>query len=119
MRHPALVVAATALLSTILHLTLGWPWTILAGGAAGGWQPTHGWLWGASGVSLGWAGLVVYSVGTAPGATRTLLDLVGTLGGNIPGGLLIGATVLSGAVLGALGGEIGALTVSRTKAQAH
>lgn len=95
------------ILSLLLHVTLGWAFTLVAGLVAGATAPRRGWLTGAVGVALGWGGLVVYSAVTAPGATDALLGILGGLFGNIPGMLVVGCTLLIGALLGALGGLIG------------
>lgn len=102
-----LVLLGTALLSTVLHWGLGWEATVLAGIVGGLWSGRGHWLVGASGVGLGWAGAVLYTGAVTPAAFRTLLDTLGTLGGNIPGEVLVGLTVFLGSVLGAFGGAIG------------
>lgn len=102
----------TAAVSVVLHVLFGWMWTLGAGVVGGLWAQRNGWLVGAAGVGLGWAAAVVYSLWTAPASTRILLDtlaqLFGQMLGNFPDGLLVGATVLIGAVLGMLGGVMGA-----------
>lgn len=100
-------ILVTAILSVVLHVSLGWEATVVAGAVGGIWAPRHGWFVGALGTALAWAGLVVYSSAVATPAVRVLLDTMGTLAGNIPGKALVGLTVFLGAVLGALGGAVG------------
>lgn len=102
-------VIAVAILSVALHLFVGWEATILAGVLAGVWVDRHGWLLGAVGTALGWAGLVCYSAYVAPAAFRILLDTMGSFAGTIPGSVLVGGTVFVGSLLGALGGGIGSV----------
>jgi hypothetical protein len=90
-----------------LHVALGWAWTVGGGVLVGLWRPRRGWVWGASGGALGWASLVGYTAATAPASLRLLLETVGALGGNIPEEAVVGATVVLGSALGALGGVLG------------
>ncbi len=101
----------TSVLALLLHSTLGWGWTVLAGLAAGGWiaRPTPGLKIGAAGVGLEWAAWVVFSYLTAAPATGVMLNTVGGVMGNSPPALVVGATVCIGALLGALGGLTGGL----------
>lgn len=94
-------------LALALHVTCGWAWTVLAGGVVGGWRPLWGWFWGAAGGVLGWASLTLYTALTTPSSLRILVDTLGALGGNIPGALLVGASVVLGGTLGGLGGGLG------------
>jgi len=98
---------ATILLALAVHLTLGWAWTLAAGIAGGAWARQRGWLVGLVGVAAAWAALVAYNFAIAPDATVRMARTVGGLIGNLPGVAVVGATVLIGAVLGALGGVLG------------
>lgn len=109
MTRSLLCIAATGAISVTLHLTLGWEWTVLAGVTAGLWRPGRGWALGAIGGALGWGALIGYTASVAPGPLRLLLDTLGALGGNIPGEAVVGATLVLGAVLGAVGGGLGTL----------
>lgn len=100
-------VLVTAILSVVIHVSLGWEATVLAGLVGGFWATRHGWFVGALGTAVAWAGLVVYSAAVSAPAFRVLLDTIGALAGNIPGKALVGLTVFLGAVLGALGGAVG------------
>ncbi len=90
-----------------LHVALGWAWTVAGGVIVGLWQPRRGWLLGLGGAALGWATLIGYTALVAPGGLRLLLDTLGALVGNIPGEAVVGASVVLGGGLGALGGAIG------------
>jgi len=100
---------AVALSSLILHLALGWAWTVGAGVLGGLWVGRNGWFLGAAGTALGWAALVGYTAAVASGPFRVLVDTVGDLAGPVPGIVLLPATVLLGGLLGGLGGGIGGL----------
>jgi hypothetical protein len=101
----------TAVFSLIVHLLFGWAWTLVAGVLGGALarrsSAVSGWFVGAGGVALGWAVLVIYNFAVAPASTRILVGDLGQLFGNIPGFLLVGATILIGALLGGLGGLLG------------
>lgn len=97
----------TAALSLLLHLVLGWAWTLGAGILGGVLAERHGWMVGAAGVGVGWMALVGYSSAVAPGATGALLDILSGLFGNIPAILVVVCTVFIGVLLGALGGVLG------------
>lgn len=98
----------TLIIALILHLTLGWAWTSLAGVVGGFWAGRRGWLVGAAGVALDWAVLVAYNFVVAAGPVQRMTSTVGGLLGNLPGVTIVLLTVLVGAVLGALGGLVGA-----------
>ena len=100
-------VLLTFVLSLALHLALGWAWTLLAGLAGGAWAARRGWLVAAAGVATAWAALVAYNFAVAPDATVRMVHTTGGLLGNLPGAAVVGATVLIGAALGALGGVLG------------
>lgn len=90
-----------------LHVVLGWAWTVAGGVLVGLWKPRRGWLLGLGGAALGWATLIGYTALVAPGGLRILLETMGALVGNIPGEAVVGASVVLGGGLGALGGAIG------------
>jgi hypothetical protein len=97
-------VAASALL---LHLTLGWAWTLGAGVLGGAVAPSRGWIVGTLGVTIGWALLVGYNFVVAPEATQTMADTMGGIIGNTPGIAIVAGTILLGALLGGLGAAAG------------
>lgn len=102
-----MIVLAAALFSVLLHWGIGWQATLLAGiGAGMGVRHFH-WFGGAVSIALGWSVFVIYTAVVAPEATRVLLNTVGAFGGIIPGEAVVGGTVLTGGILGALGGAIG------------
>ena len=100
-----LAVTAGALL---LHITLGWAWTVGAGVLAGLLITQCGWLAGMLGVTFDWAVLVAYNYAVAPDATLIMADTMGSIIGNTPGIAVVAGTVLTGALLGGLGGWTGA-----------
>ncbi len=97
----------TALLALVLHLLLGWGWTLLAGVAAGAWVGRRGWLVGGAGVALGWLALVAYNYAVAARPVQAMADALGGILGNLPGFVVVGLTLLIGALLGAVGGAAG------------
>lgn len=100
-------ILATALLSLVLHLALGWAWTLGAGLVAGFWAGPRGWLIGAAGVGLGWAALIGYNFVRAPAAVGQMAETMGGLLGNLPAAALVAVTLLLGALLGMAGGGLG------------
>lgn len=96
-------------LSVLLHVTLGWESTLLAGIVGGFLSPRRYGLAGSAGVALGWTVLVGYTAAVAPASFRVFLGTMEAFVGTFPGEAVVGLTVFIGAVLGALGGGIGAL----------
>lgn len=97
----------TLILALVLHLLLGWAWTLGAGVVGGLWAGRRGWLVGALGVGLGWLVLVVYSYLAAAPAVGEMTRVMGALMGGLGGWVVVLATVLLGTLLGLLGGIIG------------
>jgi hypothetical protein len=108
----------TFVLAVVLHLILGWPWTILAGVAAGVWKGRGGWRVGALGVGLGWLAFVGYDYLVAAGAVAEMTRVMGGLMGNLPGFVVVVVTLVIGLVLGALGGAVGARAAALAKRRA-
>ncbi|GIV59128.1 hypothetical protein GQ464_015365 [Rhodocaloribacter litoris] len=102
-----MIIVVVLLLSLVLHLTLGWAWTLLAGVVAGWWKGRGGWWAGAAGVGLGWLVLVAYNYAVAAAAIAEMTRVVGAILGNLPGFVVVGLTLLIGSALGALGGAAG------------
>lgn len=100
-------IVVTILLALILHLLLGWAWTVVAGVAVGIWKGPRGWLVGGIGVGLSWLGLVVYNYLVAAGPVGRMVDTLGGILGNLPGPVIVALTVLIGVLLGAVGGALG------------
>ncbi|PEN15102.1 hypothetical protein CRI94_02100 [Longibacter salinarum] len=101
-------VALAAALSAVLHLALGWEWTLVPAVLVGVLSAGRGWLAGLLTVLLPWAGILAWSYSVAPGSTPILLDVLGGLiGGNTPGAAVVALTLLFGALLGFAGGAVG------------
>ena len=96
-----------ALLALVLHLVLGWAWTIAAGAAAGLWIGRGGWHLGASSVGLEWLVVVLYNYLVASRAVHLMSENLGSLLGNLPFFVVVALTPLIGALLGLLGGAVG------------
>lgn len=92
----------------ILHLFLGWAWSIGGGIAAGMYCRRRAWLAGGIAVGLGWALFVAHAFIVAPEPTIRLLAIMGAMFGGLPGALIPVITVLVGGLLGVAGGALGA-----------
>jgi hypothetical protein len=71
--------------------------------------PRRGGLVGLLGVGLEWAALVGYNYVVAGAAMEVMTSTLGGILGNTPGAVVVAATVFIGALLGGLGGTVGAL----------
>ena len=100
-------IAVAFILALILHLLLGWAWTILAGVVVGVWQGRGGWLVGGIGVGASWLTLVLYNVIVATEPVGRMTDTLGGILGNLPGIAVIIITMLIGVLLGLVGGGLG------------
>ena len=96
-----------ALLALLLHVVLGWAWTIAAGLAAGLWIGRGGWHLGAASVGIEWLVLVLYNYLVAPHAVHLMFENLGSLLGNLPFFVIVALTLMIGALLGLLGGAAG------------
>ena len=101
-------VVASAVLSIVLHLTLGWAWTAGAGMVAGFWVMRRGALVGALAVGMGWAALVAWNFAAAPQQVAEMSRVVGSLMGGLPPIAATLATIVLGMLLGGSGGAVGA-----------
>jgi len=102
-------IGAVAACALVVHLVLGWAWTLGAGVLGGFIARQWGWLVGTLGVALDWAALVGYNYAVAPAATQTMTDTMGGIIGNTSGMAVVAGTILLGTLLGGLGGVAGAL----------
>jgi hypothetical protein len=96
-----------AALSLLVHLVLGWGWTIVAGIVAGFWIDRRGWLVGAAGVGLGWLILVGHAAAVAGPEVGEMARVMGEVFGGFPGAVIYLLSVVLGLVLGLIGGVIG------------
>ena len=95
-------------IAIILHLVLGWVWSIGGGIAAGLYCRRRAWLAGGIAVGLGWALFVAHAFIVAPEPTIRLLAIMGAMFGGLPGALIPVVTILVGGLLGIAGGALGA-----------
>lgn len=105
-----MIFLASLLVALVLHILIGWPWSIAGGAVAGFASSRSGWLVGTVAVAMSWALLVLYNFATSPAEMGRFISITGALFGNLSGPMLVGVTVSIGALLGLLGGTIGGLT---------
>lgn len=98
---------AVLLLALMLHLFLGWQWTLLAGVVYGFYARRLGALLSSLACGLSWAQLVLWNLAVAPFETGNLTEAVGGLLGNIPSWAVVAVTILIGMLCGLLGALIG------------
>lgn len=94
--------------AVLLHVGLGWEWTILAGVTAGFWFRRHAWAVGAVAVGLDWMILVLYSYAMDARAVGRMTDAVAGILGNMPAFAVVAITLLIGLLIGGFGGATGA-----------
>lgn len=99
--------ATLLLLTVLLHVLLGWEWTILAGVAAGYVYDRRGWLLGALIVAADWLLLVLFNVLVDARAIGAMTAAVGSILGNMPSFAVVAMTLCIGFLLGLLGGAAG------------
>lgn len=99
--------AALLCLAVLLHLILGWEWTLGAGLAAGYAFERRGWLYGALVVGCDWLALLVYNYLVDARAIGVMTDTLGGMLGNMPSFAVVAMTVLIGLLLGLIGGAAG------------
>jgi len=99
-----------ALLCLVLHLALGWQWTVLGGAVVGWWSLRRGWLCGAAAVSLEWASLIAYSYVVAPEQVSRLHATMGAFSKMPPWAFPVAAIAVA-ALLGTAGGLVGQMLV--------
>ena len=103
-----------ALLALALHILLGWQWSLIGGVIAGFGVRRFAWAAGMIAVALSWMLLVVYNFAVAPAEMARFVKIASGLFGNMPGPMLVLATILIGALLGVLGGMTGGLARNLT-----
>ncbi|MCY4232725.1 MAG: hypothetical protein OXE59_03135 [Bacteroidetes bacterium] len=96
------------IVAMLLHLILGWAWSIGGGIAVGLYRAEHAWIVGGIATGLSWAAFVIHAFIVAPEPTQRLMDIMGALFGGIPSGLVPVATILVGIIVGSSGGAFGA-----------
>ena len=120
--HPYIRIGLCVLLSLLLHMGLGWEWTLLAGMAAGLWFSVRSWLMGAAAVGCEWLLVVLYNYAVDSRAVGLMTEAMGAILGNLPGFTIVAITLAIGLLLGGLGGAIGAQVrrlVSTRRPAAH
>jgi hypothetical protein len=101
--------AVALVLALLLHIFLGWEWTLLAGFVYGIRSKRLAWP-GAGAVGLlSWGILLLYSYIVAPEPMGRMVETVGALLGGIPYWAVTILTLVLGFLLGVLGGLLGSL----------
>ncbi len=98
------------IVALVLHLVLGWPFSVAGGVVAGYLAVDKGWLWGGAAVGFSWALLVTYNFVVANGPVSRMIDIMAQILGNMPEVMFVVLTILIGCALGVCGGLVGAQT---------
>ncbi len=106
MNYPAKVITCAAA-AFLLHLLLGWAWTLGAGVGAGLWHGRGGWLLGATAVAVDWTAWLVYDYSVNARAVHLMTQTMGDVLGNMPFFVVVALTLSIGVALGGLGGAVG------------
>ncbi|MDZ4700032.1 MAG: hypothetical protein SH809_10035 [Rhodothermales bacterium] len=101
---------AGMIVALVLHLVLGWPFSVAGGVVAGYLAVERGWLWGGLAVGLPWALLVAYNFIVASAPVSRMIDAMAEIMGNMPEAMFVVLTILIGCALGVCGGLVGAQT---------
>lgn len=99
--------ATFLLLAVLLHVLLGWEWTIVAGVAAGYVYGKRGWLVGAAIVASDWLLLLVFNYFVDARAIGSMTAAMGSILGNMPSFAVVAITLLIGFLIGLVGGAAG------------
>ncbi len=101
---PFVICLAAAL---VLHLIIGWEWTLAAGILFGLMVQRVAWLGGAAIGLLSWGVLLLYSYVVAPEPMGRMTDTVGSLLGGMPAWIAPLLILLLGMLLSMLGAMTG------------
>ncbi|HCR49142.1 MAG TPA: hypothetical protein PLL64_05845 [Rhodothermales bacterium] len=97
-----------ALVSLVVHLSLGWMYAPLVSLVGGYWQGRGGGRLGAVALALSWLGLMIWNYMMAPSAMQKMFSMMSGILGNLPSFGFPVITLLFALLLGALSGYIGA-----------
>ncbi len=107
MKSALLKVTCGAAGALVVHVAVGWAWTIVAAAGAGFWQGRRGWLAGAASVGLSFAALMAYSFVVAAAPVERMGMVMGGILGGLPAAAVYLITGLVGLLLGTAGGGLG------------
>ncbi|MBT8399655.1 MAG: hypothetical protein KJO98_04200 [Rhodothermia bacterium] len=102
-----LLLFISGVIALVVHVLLGWPWSILGGVAAGWLAPRGGWWRGALAVGMAWLILIGYNFIVANGPVREMHRVVAGVAGDLPGWTIPGLSLFVGILIGAAGGLVG------------
>ncbi|GAB5519254.1 MAG: hypothetical protein RhofKO_15050 [Rhodothermales bacterium] len=94
-------------LSIVLHLLLGWAWTIIAAVAGGYLAHRGGWWVGMLTLLVGWGSLLLGFTLLDGQSVRATMEIMGGILGGVPGLAVVIAPLLIASILGVLGGAAG------------
>jgi len=100
-------IAACIGVALLLHLSLGWEWSLLAGVFCAMMMASRVLMWGAVSTGASWMILSIYNLAVAWDPVVEMIDDTGQIFGNLPGAIIVLLTVLIGSVLGMIGAMIG------------
>lgn len=100
-------IAACIGVALLLHLALGWEWSLLAGVFCAMIMASRVLLWGAVSTGASWLILSMYNLAVAWDPVLEMIDAIGRILGNLHGTVIVLLTVLIGSVLGLIGALIG------------
>lgn len=112
MKH--LILLVTAAMAFIIHSFFGWSFSIVAAIVAGAWYKTRPVAGGMATLVLSWGTMMAYTSITAPRETANMLEIMGSLFGDLPGFVIVLVALMIAAVLGGIGGWIGAASTRMT-----
>ena len=92
----------------LLHLALGWMWSV-GGAIVGGYLADRkGWMVGGFGLTLAWTAIILFRFVQAPYQVSEMARVMAALLGNMPAVVTYVVTIGISAILGVAGGAVGA-----------
>ncbi len=101
--------ALAAGIALLLHVFLGWGWSVGGALVAGAWSARRGWLAGGLALLVEWGLMVVFNYMVAPEEAGRMMGIMGAMMGNLPGAAFVAVTLLVAVLLGSAGGAVGSL----------
>jgi len=99
--------AATAVAALVLHVVLGWAWSVLASVGGGYFSGRRGWLVGGAALLVSWSAITWFRFLQAPAEVSEMARVVAGLAGGVPAFTTYLLTMFIGTLLGVAGGFLG------------